>query len=214
MTAPAVMWRSLLPREGRHCRFYEGDEMNEHHDIIDGMPSVTVVISTVFKHWFNFDMVPEGVLEEAKKRGVDVHHSCAVLAQGLFPMIAPEYQGYLDSFRRWFDLMVEDVLLSEERLADPVLGYHGCPDLVVRSMQGEILLVDLKTPQSLMATWKWQVAAYAHLIAECKGWKVDRAGSLRLRPEGVALMKYYEGKDRHRDLAVFLSALNVYKSAK
>jgi hypothetical protein len=188
--------------------------MAPHQDIIDGMPSVTVVIGTVFKHWFNFDCVPEDVLEAAKERGTDVHKACAAEALGLFPIIPPEFSGYLLSFRRWFGLMVEEVLLAEERLTDSTFGFHGCPDLVVRSKEGEIILVDLKTPQSLMATWKWQVAAYAHLIAECKGWKVDRAGSLRLRPEGVALMKYYEGKDRHRDLAVFLSALNVYKSAK
>jgi len=177
------------------------------------MPSTTVVISAVFEHWFNFSAVPEDVLEAAKLRGVDVHKACAVVARGLFPMIPPEFSGYLDSFRRWFDLLVEDVLLVEERLVDPALGFHGCPDLVVRTKQGEIILVDLKTPQALMATWKWQLSAYDHLIEKCKGWKVDRAGSLRLRPEGVALMKYYEGGDRRRNLAVFLSALNVYKNA-
>jgi len=187
--------------------------MNEHPDIIDGMPSVTVVISTVFKHWFNFDCVPEGVLEAAKARGVDVHKACEVLARGLFPMISPEYQGYLDSFRRWMDLMVGDVLLVEERLTDPLLGYHGEPDLVVWTKQSEIILVDLKTPEALMPTWKWQLAAYEHLIEKCNGWKIDRAGSLRLRPEGVALMKYYDGGDRRRNLAVFLSALNVYRNA-
>ncbi len=184
-----------------------------HTDIIDEMPSVTVVIGTVFKHWFNFDCVPDDVLDAAKARGTDVHKACAVAARGLFPMITPECQGYLDSFRRWLDLMVEDVLLVEERLVDPVYGFHGCPDLVIRSKQGEIILVDIKTPQSLIATWKWQLAAYCYLIEKCKGWKVDRVGSLRLRPEGVALMNYYEGKDRRRDLAVFLSALNVYKNA-
>lgn len=187
--------------------------MKEHQDIIDGMPSVTVVIGAVFEHWFNFSAVPEGVLDAAKKRGTDVHKACATAALGLFPIIAPEYQGYLDSFHRWMDLMVEDVPMVEERLFDLQLGYHGTPDLVVRSRQGEIILVDLKTPKALMPTWKWQVAAYDHLIKKCKGWSVDRAGSLRLHPEGkAASMKYYDGGDRRRNLAVFLSALNVYKN--
>jgi len=189
--------------------------MTAHQDIIDGMPSVTVVIGAVFEHWFNFDRVPEDVLEAAKKRGTDVHKACAVIARGLFPMNFPaEFQGYVDSFCRWRDLMVDEFLLIEEWLVDPALGYHGTPDLIIRSRQGEIILPDLKTPKALMKTWKWQIPAYDHLATQNKGFTIDRCGSLRLNPEGgPASMKYYEDRDRRRNFTVFLSALNVYKNA-
>lgn len=189
--------------------------MNEHQDIIEGMPSVTVVISTVFKHWFNFDCVPEDVLEAAKERGTDVHKACAAIALNLVPMVSPEYQGYIVSFLRWRDLMVDEFLLVEERLFDHDLGYHGQPDLVVLSRQSDIILPDLKTPKGLMPTWKWQLPAYDHLITKNKGLRIDRCGSLRLNPDGgPAKMDYYQDKDRKRNFTVFLSALNVYKSAK
>jgi len=180
------------------------------------MPSVTVVIGTVFKHWFNFDMVQDDVLEAAKRRGVDVHKACAAIALDLFPMISPEYQGYLESFLRWRDLMVDEFLLVEERMFDRDLGYHGQPDLVIWSREKDIILVDLKTPEALMPTWKWQLPAYDHLVEKNKTWKrIERCGSLRLNPEGgPAKMDYYKDRDRRRNFTVFLSALNVYKSAK
>jgi hypothetical protein len=190
--------------------------MSAHQDIIDGMPSVTTVIGAVFQHWYNFDRVPEDVLEAAKVRGTDVHAACATIAKGFFPMcIPPEYQGYIDSFFRWRDLMVDEFLLVEERIVDPLLGYHGTPDLLIRSRQNEIILPDLKTPAALMPTWRWQLPAYDHLVADNLGLKIDRCGSLRLNREGKpAAMKYYEDRDRRRNFTVFLSALNVYKNAK
>lgn len=190
--------------------------MKEHQDIIDGMPSVTVVIGTVFRHWFNFDNVSETVLEAAQKRGVGVHSACAGIALGFPPFgVPPEYQGYIDSFLRWRDMMVDDFLLAEERLVDADLGYHGTPDLLIRSKQDEIILPDLKTPTALQPTWKWQLPAYDHLVSKNKGLKIDRCGALRLHPEGkAASMHYYEGRDRRRNFMVFLSALNVYRNAK
>ena len=189
--------------------------MSTHQDVVDGFPSVTVVIGTVFKHWFNFDRVPEDVLEAAKIRGTDVHAICANIALGFPPLTVPsEYQGYIDSFMRWRDLMVDEFLLVEERLVDPDLGYHGMPDLIIRSRQGEIILPDLKTPAALMPTWKWQIPAYDHLAARNLGFMIDRCGSLRLKADGgAASMKYYEDRDRRRNFTVFLSALNVYKNA-
>jgi hypothetical protein len=186
-----------------------------HQDYIDGFPSVTTVIGTVFKHWFNFDRIPEDILEAAKIRGTDVHAICAGIALGFPPLSVPaEYQGYIDSFLRWRDLMVDEVLLVEERLVDPVLGYHGTPDLLIRSRQGELILPDLKTPAALMPTWKWQLPAYDHLAKENKGLKIDRCGSLRLKADGgPASMAYYEDRDRRRNFMVFLSALTVYKNA-
>lgn len=170
------------------------------------MPSVTQVLSP----WSDFSRIPPSVLEAAALRGTAVHDVCATIARGLPVLSIPlEAEGYVASFQRWFDLVVADVLLVEERLIDMDFLYHGEPDLIIRARHGEIILVDNKTPVQLVKSWRLQLAAYNHLAGK-NGIVPDKVASLRLHPEGkVARMDYYDNNGR--DFALFLSALNLYR---
>lgn len=173
------------------------------------MPSVTEVLQP----WADFSRIPPAVLEAAAVRGTAVHDVCANIARGLMVINQqPETIGYVNSFRRWFDFMVSEVLLAEERLIDIELGFHGEPDLIIKSKSEGIILVDNKTPVTLQKTWKLQLSAYRHL-ADKNIVTPDRVGSLRLHPEGkVARMDYYDNSAR--DFNLFLQSLNLHNYFK
>lgn len=171
-------------------------------------PSVTEVISP----YTDFSRIPTDVLQKASKRGTAVHDICLLrIARGEFVMgIDPDHQGYIDSFRRWFDKIVDTVIATEERLADIAFGFHGQIDLLVKAKHGEILLPDLKTPLSKSKAWRVQMAGYKHLVDISDYPNPDRVGSLRLSPEGkTPSMEWYE--KGAEDFNIFLSALNCYR---
>jgi len=167
-------------------------------------PSVTEVMQP----WVNFSRVPPRLLEAAAE-------ICAAYAQGI-PVIGlgldDERKGYFDSFRRWFDAFVDEVILSEERLFDEQIGFSGEPDLVVRvkkTVGGSVDLIDLKTPLGLSKSWRVQLAGYQHLC-EVKGIHIDRAGSLRLDPYGKVPKIDWYGGSVNQDFFIFMSCLNAH----
>lgn len=169
-------------------------------------PSVTEIL----KPWSDFSMIPPAVLEAASVRGTAVHDACATIARGL-PVLSmsQEIEGYVESYSRWFELMVDEVLLVEERLIDVAFGYNGEPDLIVRSNHQEIILVDNKTPVQLLKTWQLQCAGYYNLAVK-QGITPDKCGSLRLHPDGkIAKMEYYGNS--LNDFNLFLQALNLHR---
>lgn len=171
------------------------------------LPTVTEVIAP----WVDFSRISPDTLQAAADRGTQVHDACTMHAQGMWSFVTPPaIAGYIDSFRLWFDELVEEVLLSEERLFDDVNGYCGKPDLVVKIKGGEVWLVDLKTPAVRSKSWRVQLAAYRHLL-KAHNFKVDRSGSLRLDKQGrIPSMDWYEGSAA-QDFAIFLSALNCFR---
>jgi len=169
-------------------------------------PTVTQVLSP----WIDFSHVHPDVLEIAADRGTAVHRYCAAIAQDLWlPEPPEEIAGYIQSFRQWFKL-VKKVVLVETELVDDINGYIGHPDLIVeiQGMDG-LCLIDLKTSENLSPVWRLQLAAYWNLC-----WlyeiKVKHVGVLRLNSGGkVPKMDWF--KEVKADLAVFFSALNVWK---
>jgi hypothetical protein len=170
-------------------------------------PSVTQILSP----YSDFSRIPRAVLDAAAVRGTAVHDVCATIARGLpiIGQIEPEIIGYVNSFQRWFDLIVDEVLLVEERLIDNEFGYHGEPDLIIKAKHGEVILVDNKTPVQLLKTWRLQCSGYYNLAAK-NIIKPDRTGSLRLSKDGkAAKMEYYDNSAA--DFVLFLQALNLYR---
>jgi hypothetical protein len=170
------------------------------------MPSVTEIL----KPWSDFSRIPPAILEAASIRGTAVHDVCATIAKGLPVLNIPdECAGYVESFQRWFDLVVDEVLLVETRLVDTDFGYHGEPDLIVKAKHGEIILADNKTPLQLLKAWQLQCSGYFNL-ADKNGYRPEKSGSLRLdKNGGIAKMTYYDNS--LQDFNLFLQALTLFR---
>jgi hypothetical protein len=171
---------------------------------------IFVSVTQALQPWADFSRIPPAVLEAAAVRGTAVHDACATIARGLPLINVPnEIDGYVISYRRWFDLMVDEVLMVETRLVDLDFGYNGEPDLVIRAKNQKIVLVDNKTPVQLIKLWRLQCAAYCALVSK-NGMVPARSGSLRLHPDGgIAKMDYYDNS--LADFNMFLQALNLYR---
>jgi len=103
---------------------------------------IFVSVTQALQPWADFSRIPPAVLEAAAARGTAVHDACATIARGLPLINVPnEIDGYVISYRRWFDLMVDEVLMVETRLVDLDFGYNGEPDLVIMAKNQEIVLV-------------------------------------------------------------------------
>jgi len=169
-------------------------------------PSVTQVLSV----YSDFSKIDPRTLEAAAARGTEVHKVCAAIAKGLFPVVPEAIQGYVVSFRRWFE-NVEEVLLVEKRLEDLTFMYHGTPDVVLR-LRGDSAprLIDLKTPATLGKLWAAQVAAYERLFYVHTGLNSQHSGTLRLRPDGRPPI-FDESRHKESDFSGFLCALGAYR---
>jgi len=124
-----------------------------------GLPSVSDIIRPYINTQYFTD--------ECQIRGTAVHACCASYLQGLyFPRLKPEYQGYMDSFKKWADENVVEVVLVEKRLVDEDLGYCGKLDAVLcLKGHGKLCIVDWKTGKALQKSWILSIAAYAALEA-------------------------------------------------
>ena len=170
-----------------------------------GLPSVTDIIRPyINSDWFT---------EESSKRGSAVHASCAAYLLKLYaPPLQDEYRGYFESFKRWADAVIEDVILVEKRLIDEKLAFCGKPDMVVK-LKGDkgFSLPDIKTGQATLRAWQIQSAAYRHL-ARVNGIETSRGFPIRLKEDGSGILPIIDySKNIQKDFNVFQGLLNSYK---
>ena len=170
------------------------------------LPSVTQIIKPyVDTDWF---------LPEHAERGTAVHAASLSYVQGLWvPPLLPAHQPYYDSFQRWADMAIDKVILVEERLVDPKLGFTGRPDLIC-IIKGDSLpsLPDIKTGQAYQIYWRLQAAAYRHLAVTAKGIHTHRAFSVRTKADGSGCLTRPEyPKDYRGDFNIFLGLLNAFR---
>lgn len=170
-------------------------------------PSVTQSLGP----YSGLDMVREDRLAAACARGSSAHTVSLGHAAGKFVFVPPEVQGYYDSFRLWFDKMVDTVIEVEPLWESHKWGYCGSPDLVViLANEDEASIWDLKTSKSAGKTWCSQLSAYKNLAIENGCNRIGRVASLRLREDGsMPIADEYLYSDR--DFAAFLSALNAWR---
>ena len=177
------------------------------------MPSVTQIISQVGRYWLNFDNVPPDRLELACQRGSDFHRLAALHAQKLWIDEIPDScVGFFKSFTAWFLAFVEEVVLVEQTLVHPTLGFTGTPDAIVR-IRGDsgLILLDWKTPRAFSKSWCLQVAAYRELAERDRGLYIPRVATLQPHPDGGRARFEEYTKGLTPDYAIFLSGLNWWK---
>lgn len=170
------------------------------------IPTVTQVL----KPWSNFDAIPPAVLQAACERGTILHAAYASHALGLWVSPIPEsYQGFFDSWRRWFDAAVTRVVAVEPQLECKKYGFRGHPDAIVE-IRGDngLTLPDWKNGQTELKSWRLQTAAYHHLADEEYG--VKRTIIVQPRPDGKrAMVREYSGTLFY-DFGVFLNCLSAF----
>jgi len=170
-------------------------------------PSTTEVLKAhIGTDWFT---------EESAARGDAVHSGASAYTQGLFvPSLQPEWQGWLDSAKRWIDQTVDKVILVETRLISVKYGYCGKPDLIA-VLRGNNFntLCDFKTGAAVERWWSLQNASYRHLAKEDKGIITKNGISVRLKPDGSGGLAS-DCLPYQACLNVFLSELNSFKFFK
>lgn len=168
-------------------------------------------VTAVLRPFVSLDGIPPEVLRAAAERGRRVHAAVAAELSGLFLVqkLPPAEIGYLESFRRWRDIMISEILEVEQRHEDRRLGYFGHPDLVAVLRDGRRAVIDIKTPATEAKTWRAQLAAYRHLVEQVYGKGIIPIAVMLDHAGRVAKAIRYDRTDA--DFAAFLSALNAYR---
>ena len=153
------------------------------------------------------------VLAKAADRGQRVHDYCELYAQSLLIEEPDEdCKRYVESFKRWFDSVVSDVIGIEERLYDEEYRVTGKYDLLVK-MKGsdQVVLVDIKTPQNQSKTWPLQTAAYFWMLNSKQYERVaQRRGCLIVDKNGGDA-RFMEHTRDIEDRSIFLGILSTYR---
>jgi len=177
----------------------------------DNWPSVTEILSP----WTNFNHVHPEVLEKACLRGSITHSYIEKIikkeldSEMVLMMIQEDYRGYVESFLKWYEL-VGEIIFCEDELICRTNRFKGHPDLVCRSRNGKLWLIDFKTARAHSKSWKLQLRAYSYLVEVTLDESPDIVATLRLDTDGKH-PKLDQYKQNYSDLAIFLSALNVWR---
>ncbi len=113
---------------------------------------------------------------------------------------------FVESFALWFDPTIMQIVEKERRLYDDELELTGEFDLIVM-IDGVRHIVDLKTSKTINKTWRYQLAAYHHLL------KYDNYyehSILQLNADG-SKANFIEYDNCDEDIAIFKKAFELYK---
>lgn len=167
-------------------------------------------VTEVLERYSDFSNVPEHHLKNASDRGSRVHDFCDLYARNLLiEEVDEDCKPYFNAFKSWFDNYVDRVVMTEQRLNCPHYRISGKPDLVVE-MQGEPVLIDLKTPQTVSKTWRLQTAAYRYLLEHFTELNIKRTLVLQLPCKLDMSVKVHEYVSYEEDFSNFLQCLQIH----
>lgn len=194
---------------GRNDRPTKPIGVSMKKEIPDGYVRVTELLSP----YSGLQGIDPIVLQKAADRGQRVHNYCELYAQSLLiDQPDAECQGYVESFKRWFDSTVDKVISLEQRLYHHGYKVTGKYDMIVLFKGSPSpVLVDIKTPANVGKTWGLQTAAYQwmHDTDFTNGFFIMRRGCLMVDKHGknAAFKEYGNENDRE----IFLSILKTYR---
>ena len=167
-------------------------------------------VTSILAPYSDFSMIPPDTLAAAAERGTAVHDACAAYGLGLWSSVPEDLKGYFDSFRRWFDIYVQDAIAVETELVNEVWRYVGHADLIAKvvgyvTAMPVIAVIDYKTPVTASRSWRMQIAAYVE--AARKDYSVYIGGALQLSKDG-GLPKMTWVEDQNQAFAAFTGTLS------
>ncbi len=145
-------------------------------------------VTQVLEEYVDLSMVPHDRLVFAGTRGNVVHQTIAsILLPHQNTIFIPQAlvdeqgaRGYIDSFRKWAELMIEDTWEVEKEIICDCFHFVGHVDWIGRlkgEKTGHCSVIDWKTPITWGKTWLAQCGAYRHLV------------QYHLRPEEIPVGK-------------------------
>lgn len=183
--------------------------MNKNPEIPDGYLRVTQVLQPFSK----LSKIDPVVLNKAADRGTRVHKFCELHAMNLFlDEVDEDCKNYVDAFKKWFDVFVDQVVMIEERINSSKYKLSGAVDLIVtlKDSPAETVIVDIKTPETGSDSWRLQTAAYKMLVEEELSIKIHRRCCLML-PKKTQSVKILEYTNHELDQKLYLNALELYR---
>lgn len=150
--------------------------------------------------------VDDVVLENAAARGTRVHKICEGIIDGLGEWdVEPHLEGYIESFKQWWDPEKYRVIYQEKRLFCDDLMISGKFDILIND-GGSPIVVDLKTSHSPSKTWLIQGSAYVYLCRK-NGIQANSMRFVKLSKNGKAAKIY----DYDYDEELFRKTYDVYQ---
>ena len=126
----------------------------------------------------------------------------------------PEVHAATNAFLEWEASHDVEYLEHELAVADPVHGYAGTLDSLIR-YDGKIALLDLKTSKGIYAEYYLQLAAYEGALATMlKKGKLDKRLIVRIPKDGGPVEVVTVERDVKADIRAFLGALELYRWSK
>lgn len=178
----------------------------------DNIPKGYARVTEILMPYKDFSGIAPTVLDEAAKRGSLAHDFCELYALNmLIETPPPNVKNYVDSFIRWFDTYVEKVHSTEQRLNHSKYKISGKYDMIVQLKgSSDLVLLDIKTPQTADQTWILQTAAYKLMLRELKKIDVQRRMCLMLPKDGSDA-KVVEYTEHERDERLFINQVEIYR---
>jgi hypothetical protein len=205
--------------------------------MIDGLPSVTDILSIIddpyhIKKWKESvgEDVANLIIEQARNRGNHVHKrlECYYRNEVFVPPEDLKIHPFLVGAETFIALHGDkyEPILIEERIISKDLGYHGKPDLLVKSKKdGKVILWDYKTSSTssfdfeTQKKYKIQCEAYIKLCENKLQLEVSEAWIIPLtnkRKSGLGDIVYYKDKGERIEMqslfneikAQFISFIN------
>ena len=183
----------------------------------DEIPAGYVRVTELLAPYNGLQGIDPLVLAKAADRGKRAHGYCELYAQSLLiGEVDDDCKGFVESFKNWFDNVVDEVVSFEERLFDEEHRLTGQYDLIIK-MKGskDHVLIDIKTPQSASKTWPLQTAAYMWMLNRRQLERVvQRRGCLMIDRKGSPACFKEHGSSPAEDItdrSVFLGILQTYR---
>lgn len=173
-----------------------------------GYNSVTEILSPFSK----LHLIDSEILKNACDRGTKVHNYCHMYAENLLLVDPePEYRGYVNSYKKWYDTYVVKPIYMETRLNCEENKLSGEFDLLaILDNDKQPSIIDIKTPAAISKSWSLQTAAYQMLVeSELKETVFRRIVVILPKNGGPAQM--FEHYNYEKDKELFLKALELYR---
>lgn len=160
----------------------------------------------------DFDHVPDYIMEPAKKFGKAVHTACHLDNLGTLDegTLSEPLKPYLASWRKFKADYKVRIVESEFMMYSEKWGFAGILDDVVM-IDSELVLLDLKSSDTMQAATELQTAAYKIAYEEQESMRISKRRGVQLCETGIPVIHKYKERT---DEATFKGAISGYRFKK